>query len=269
MASEDSSTGPGTIGRSVARCETVCFQYGLSRPVFTGLDLTISTGITGLLGPNGAGKSTLLGLLGTRLAARSGRVTVLDQDAATAAGRAAIRRRIGVLPQRYPLVGSITALDTVAYAAWAQGLSRRDAYPAAETALGDLEAADLAGRRVRTLSGGQRQRVGLATAIAHQPDFLILDEPTAGLDPEIRIALRRTLRAMSSRRSILLSTHLVDDVLAICDSIIVLDRGHVLFQGKPTELSAMANRADPDTPGSDLEKGYEALLVRGRTHGPA
>jgi len=253
---------------AVALCEVVSFQYG-RRPVFSELDLSIGAGITGLLGPNGAGKSTLLGLLGTRLIPRQGRLSVLGADSGTVAGRESIRRRIGVLPQRYPLVGSMKVLDTVAYAAWAQGLSRPEAYPAAEAALHDLDAADLAGRRVRTLSGGQRQRVGLATAIAHRPDLLILDEPTAGLDPEIRIALRRTLRAMSSRRSILLSTHLVDDVLAICDSIIVLDRGQVLFQDSPSELAKLAADADSDTPGSELEKGYEALLVQRRAHGQA
>lgn len=256
------------VTEAVARCEAVTFRYG-RRPVFSGLDLEIRPGITGLLGPNGAGKSTLLALLGTRMAARTGRVTVLGSDGGTVAGRESIRRKIGFLAQRYPLVGSMRSLDTVAYAAWAQGLSRTGAYAAAGTTLAELGITDLAERRVRTLSGGQRQRVGLAAAIAHEPDFLILDEPTAGLDPEVRMALRRTLRGMTTHRSILLSTHLVDDVLAICDSIVVIDHGAVLFHDVPSKLSELATQADADTPGSDLEKGYEALLVQRRTHAQA
>lgn len=252
----------------MVRCDDVFFGYGRRR-VFSSLDVSISPGITGLLGPNGAGKSTLLSLIGTRRAVASGRVAVLGEDVTTFAGRAAIRPLIGFLDQRYPLVGSMRVIDTVAYAAWAQGLSRKNSYPAAEDSLCLMDIEDLSRRRVRSLSGGQRQRVGLAASIAHRPRLLLLDEPTAGLDPEVRMALRKTLKTMSAECSIMLSTHLVDDVLAVCDRIVVLDRGRILFAGDPRAVEALAEQAEPDTPGSDLEKGYGVLLVRGRANAAA
>lgn len=247
----------------VARFEDVTFRYG-RRVALPGLDLTINAGITGLLGPNGAGKSTLLSLLATRRAAGSGRMTVLGEDAGTVRGRTAIRSRIGFLAQRYPLVGSMRVVDTIAYAAWAQGVARSQAYLAADDAIARFDLGNLCARRVRGLSGGQRQRVGLAASMAHKPDLVILDEPSAGLDPEVRMAIRRTLREVAVTSSILLSTHLVDDVLAICDSIVVLDGGRVLFQGEPATLSRSVEDAQSDSPGSPLEQGYEAILMAGR-----
>lgn len=248
---------------AVAECHDVQFGYG-RRQVFNGLSLTIGPGITGFLGPNGAGKSTLFSLLSTHRKPDSGTIEVLGHDCRSRAGREAIRSKIGVLAQRYPLVGSMTVLDTVAYAAWAQGLDAKLTYPAAERILAELHLTDLAGRRVRALSGGQRQRVGLASTLAHQPEVLILDEPSAGLDPEVRMGLRRTLLAVSSETAILLSTHLVDDVLALCNRILVLDRGVLLFDGEPGDLAAHAALADDTGPGTPLERGYEALLVRER-----
>ncbi len=225
--------------------------------------LTIDTGITGLLGPNGAGKSTLLSLLATRRAPSSGRLSVLGHDVRASEGREHVRTRIGYLAQRYPLVGSMRVLDTLAYAAWAQGVERAQAYDAAVGVTELLELEALRSRRVSSLSGGQRQRVGLGAAMVHAPDLLLLDEPTAGLDPEARMAIRRTLKRVAATSSIVLSTHLVDDVLAICGSIVVLDRGGVLFQGPPTELEQQPGDLS-DSSGSSLELGYESVLVAGR-----
>lgn len=252
----------------VAFGDRVGFGYGRRR-VFEGLSFEIGPGITGLLGPNGAGKSTLMSLISTRRRPTSGGLHVLGRDVADVAGRREIRQRVGLLAQRYPLVGSMQVVDTVAYAAWTHGLSQSRSYRAAETTLEQLGVAELAGRRVRSLSGGQRQRVGLATAMVHRPDLLILDEPTAGLDPEVRMAMRRTLRKVSGESSILLSTHLVDDVLAICDSIMVLDQGRLVFHGSAEALECHArdadhDRSDRDVGGSAMERGYEALLIEGR-----
>ncbi|MEI2775334.1 MAG: ATP-binding cassette domain-containing protein [Tetrasphaera sp.] len=249
MSSQNATTSSSANGR---------------RQVFGGLSLAIRPGITGLLGPNGAGKSTLFSLLSTQRKPSSGTINVLGQDCTTMAGREAVRSKIGVLAQRYPLVGSMTVLDTVAYAGWAQGLTAKSAYPAAERILDKLDLAELTDRRVRTLSGGQRQRVGLASTLVHEPELLILDEPSAGLDPEVRMGLRRTLLGVAARATILLSTHLVDDVLAVCNHILVIDKGKVIFEGKPDELASYAVEGDHAGPGTPLEQGYESLLVQRR-----
>lgn len=247
----------------VARCKSVMFKY-FRRPVFNDLSVSVRGGITCLLGPNGAGKSTLMSLMATQRAPGSGLVEVLGRDARRAAQREEIRARVGVLAQSYPLVGSMSVVTTVAYAGWAQGLSRARAYRQAEATLEALNLAGIAGRRIRTLSGGQRQRVGLATSMVHEPEFLILDEPSAGLDPEARVGLRRVLLGAAQRCSVLLSTHLVDDVVAVSDAIIVLDQGQVLFCGGARELEAFSQRIPADVPGTALERGYIAMLEEGR-----
>lgn len=252
----------------VVHGEELSFSY-IRRPVFENQTIVIESGITGLLGPNGAGKSTLLSLLSTRRAPRSGTLNILGHNADHRADREQIRRRLGYLAQRYPLVGSMKVLDTVTYAAWASGLSRRSCEVAANAAIERTEIADLALRRVRTLSGGQRQRVGVAAAIVHRPDLLLLDEPTAGLDPEVRMVMRRTLKQISEQTAIVISTHLIEDVLALCDDVIVLDGGRVLFQGNTDELQRHATEAalaadDARVAGSAMERGYAALLAKSR-----
>lgn len=254
----------------IAHSESLSFGYR-RRPVLRELTVEIGPGITGLLGPNGAGKTTFMSLLATRRTIGSGRLSVLGHDTSTQTGRAAVRRQIGLLLQRYPLVGSMRVEDTIAYAAWAHGLTQVDCYRAAARTIERLSIGDLSRRRVRSLSGGQRQRVGLATAMVHEPRLLILDEPTAGLDPEVRMAMRRALREAAASASILLSTHLVDDVVALCDTIVVLDQGRLVFKGSPAALAAHARDAEhsaagsSDAAGSAMERGYETLLIQGRS----
>jgi len=249
---------------SVVQLLNMTFRYR-SRTVFSQLTLDIKQGITGLLGPNGAGKSTLMALIATQKAPDSGELIVLGQNSKSSHSRELIRSQIGFLPQRFPLVRSMSVIDTLAYAAWTNGIAKKDSYRAAERVSAKLELESLNSHRVGRLSGGQRQRVGLGCIMVHQPKLLILDEPTAGLDPEVRMGLRRVLKDAAKDCSILISTHLVDDVLAICDSIITLDKGRVLFQGTPEALADSA--ADVDGLiglGSNLELGYEQLLRKNR-----
>lgn len=210
-----------------------------------------------------------MSLVSTRRTAGSGTLKILGVDSSIPSNLDQIRAEIGVLSQRYSLVGSMRVDDTIAYAAWANGLARIECHTRAQEVLEQLAMADLGSRRVSTLSGGQRQRVGIAAAMAHEPKLLILDEPTAGLDPEVRMDIRRTLRAYSRYASVLISTHLVDDVLAICDQIIVLDNGELIFQGPPSaleEFSAPEGKGIEDSYGSAMERGYKALLIGSRGH---
>lgn len=250
----------------IAYANQLGFRYR-GRTVFESLNIEISSGITGVLGPNGAGKSTLMLLLSTRRAPFSGELFVLGEDVTKPRGRKRVRQQLGYLPQRYPLVGSMEVLDTVAYAAWTNGMRPTASRRAAGDALSMVGISDLAGRRVRTLSGGQRQRVGLAAAVAHGPTLLLLDEPTAGLDPEVRLTLRRTLAMIADRTSIILATHLIEDVVAICEHTLVLQAGEKVFQGSTAELQNAGESSGGYELGTAAERGYAALLAHAGSRG--
>ena len=205
------------------------------------VDLTLAPGITGLLGPNGAGKTTLLRILATALAADRGRVRVLGADPAVMADRTAIRRRLGYVPQETGFPRGFTAFGFVDYIAILKEWSERDARHAEVRRVIDLAGlGDVATKRVTALSGGQRRRVVLAQALLGQPDLLVLDEPTAGLDPEQRGRLRDVLGRAGETATVLISTHQTEDVAALCERVIVLDAGRVLFDGPVPELVGLA-----------------------------
>ena len=253
----------------IAVLDGVSFGYW-RRSVFAGVNVRVGPGVTGLLGPNGAGKSSLLSLLATRRSPAVGELSVLGENVLRESGREQVRRQLGYLQQHYSLVGSMRVLDTVAYAAWAQGRPQQACFDDALAALSLVELDDLVSRRVRTLSGGQRQRVGLAAAMVHRPELLLLDEPTSGLDPQVRLAIRRTLRGLARFTSIVMSTHLVDDVGALCDDVVVLDKGTVVFDGAVAGLEArgssgLAGGVDGDDATTALERGYMRLLESSRS----
>lgn len=253
------------LRRSVRSADTSVehLRFGYpGRPVFADLTLNLGGGAVGLLGPNGAGKSTLISLLATLKRPAAGRVQVLGHDVLTSAGRRAARSETGLLTQSFPLVGSLTVLDTVAYAAWTHGVPQRFAHPSAERALAHVGLSGFEGRRARALSGGERRRVGIACAIAHRPRLLILDEPTAGLDPLVRVELRRMLRLLAADTTILIATHLIEDAVQLCTRIVVLDGGRAVFEGSPAALEAVAEEDDRGREGSRFERGYEALITK-------
>ncbi|MBW4717118.1 ATP-binding cassette domain-containing protein [Saccharothrix obliqua] len=230
--------------------EDVSYSYR-RKPVLTGLNWAVPAGITGLVGPNGAGKSTVLALLVGLREPRSGRITVAD----TRGGAGG--RRVGYLPQRFSLVPSMRVRDTVAYAAWLNGLDRTAAGAAADRALALVDLVDRADAPVRTLSGGLRQRAGIAAAVAHEPEIVVLDEPTVGLDPGQRVRLRRVVERIGETRTVVLATHLVEDVANLCSTVSVLDEGELRFHGPLTELVAGA-----EVTAAALEEAYERLLGR-------
>jgi ABC-2 type transport system ATP-binding protein len=228
------------VSTAAVRVEGLSRRYGAIRAL-DAVDLTLDRGITGLLGPNGAGKTTLLSILATVSEPDAGRVSVFGLDPADAAERVEIRRGLGYLPQelgyhRYFTVAAF--LDYVAILKEITDRRRRAEEVARVLAVTGLE--DRARSRIRALSGGMRQRLGIAQALLGGPDLLILDEPTAGLDPEQRLRFRELLSDLPGEPAIVLSTHQADDIAAICPQVIVLLKGKVQFTGTPAGLAGTA-----------------------------
>src|SRR5580704_9142514 len=199
-------------------------HFGRNQAV-AGVDLEAGPGVFGLLGPNGAGKTSLLRMMATVLPPSSGKMQLLGRDPGSYAPRREIRRRLGYLPQNLGYYPSFTVAEFVEYFALLKEMPAA-AVPAAVAAA--VERVDLGGRaraKLRTLSGGMLRRVGIAQAIVNQPDLLLLDEPTAGLDPEQRVAFRALLRSLGERATVVVSTHLVEDVGAACSEVALMSAG--------------------------------------------
>jgi ABC-2 type transport system ATP-binding protein len=234
----------------------LCKRFGAT-VALDGIDATFTPGVNGLLGPNGAGKTTMLRILATVLPADDGRVEVLSEDPSTGGGRLAVRRRLGYLPQEPGFHRHFSAFEFVDYVAilkeWADRKPRHDEVRRVLTLVG-LDT--VMHKRIGQLSGGMRRRVGIAQALLGRPDLLVLDEPTAGLDPEQRLRFRELLGTEAAGATVLLSTHQTDDVAALCQHVVVLLAGQIRFTGTPAELAALASGrvwlAGERDPGADL-----------------
>ncbi|MFC9507483.1 ABC transporter ATP-binding protein [Streptomyces sp. NPDC057002] len=215
-------------------------RYGGTRAL-DDVSLRLSAGVTGLLGPNGAGKTTLLRVLATALPADQGAFTVLGHDPGTARGRQEVRRRLGYLPQTPGFHPDFTAFEFVDYVAILKEMTGRSArHREVRRVLDEVGLADVRGKRIRKLSGGMRQRVALGAALVGDPGFLVLDEPTVGLDPEQRMRFRELIAGAGEGRTVLLSTHQTEDVAMLCHRVLVMAGGRVRFEGTPAELTARA-----------------------------
>ncbi|MFJ7293171.1 ABC transporter ATP-binding protein [Streptomyces collinus] len=215
-------------------------RYGGTRAL-DDVSLRLTAGVTGLLGPNGAGKTTLLRVLATALPAHRGAFTVLGHDPATARGRQEVRRRLGYLPQTPGFHPDFTAFEFVDYVAILKEMTDRGVrHREVRRVLDEVGLADVRGKRIRKLSGGMRQRVALGAALVGDPGFLVLDEPTVGLDPEQRMRFRELIAGAGEGRTVLLSTHQTEDVAMLCHRVIVMAGGGVRFEGTPAELTAQA-----------------------------
>lgn len=209
--------------------------------VLDGIDLDIGPGVTGLLGPNGVGKTTLLRCVATALAPDRGRMRVLGHDPADAVQRTAIRRRLGYLPQGIGLYPQFTAFELLDYVGILKELTdRHQRHREVRRVLDEVDLADRAHTRVRRLSGGMRQRLGLAQSLLGDPDLLILDEPTVGLDPAKRMRFRALVSRLGESRTVLLATHQTEDVSAVCERVVVMSHGGAMFDGTPAQLAAVA-----------------------------
>jgi ABC-2 type transport system ATP-binding protein len=227
-----------------------------------GVDLRAGPGVLGLLGPNGAGKTSLLRIMATALPPTSGNLRLLDRDPASYSERQEIRTRLGYLPQTPGFYPGFTVTESVEYFALLKGVPAGHLREAVTAAIDQVDLASQARSRMRTLSGGMQRRAAIAQAIVNQPELLLLDEPTAGLDPEQRIAFRVLLRKLGSTATVVVSTHLVEDVAAACDRVAIMDKGEIVYLGTSAELADQASQqALGDGP---LERGYTEVLRAAR-----
>jgi len=238
-------------------------RFGRTQAV-AGVTLAAGPGVFGLLGPNGAGKTSLLRMLATVIAPSSGRLRLLGRNPGAYGPRREIRRRLGYLPQNLGYYPGFTVVEFVEYFALLKDMPAGRVPGAVATAVEQVGLGDKARAKLRTLSGGMLRRVGIAQAIVNQPELLLLDEPTAGLDPEQRVAFRALLRELGQRATVIVSTHLVEDVGAACTQVALMDQGKLVFHGTPVELTARAEgtAAAGDAP---LERGYSAVLAAARS----
>lgn len=206
-------------------------------PALDHLTLEIGNGMFGLLGKNGAGKSTLMKILTTLEQPTSGTAEICGISLTQPQE---IRNLIGYLPQNFAFYPNMKVSDALAYLATLANVPIRDQRQRIAQLLDDVNLTEKANAKVRQLSGGMLQRLGIAQALINNPQVLIVDEPTAGLDPEERIRFRNLLTDFSSNRTVLLSTHIVSDVEATTNQIGVLDHGQLLFTGTTNELMVAA-----------------------------
>ena len=230
-----------------------------------GIDLHLGEGMFGLLGPNGAGKTTLLSILVLTVEPSAGtrRYRIAgdgNADPAHPAARAEIRRAIGYLPQDFHPIRHLTGYEYLVHCAMLRGvgLTRKEIDRRARQLLEAVELQDVAHRAAGGYSGGMRRRLGIAQALIHGPRLLVIDEPTAGLDPEERIRFRNLIAEASEDVAVLLSTHICEDIEATCDRVGVLTGGTLVFDGAPGALMAKHGRAET------LEEAYARELEAAR-----
>lgn len=211
--------------------------YADGTTALKGVDLCLRRGMFGLLGPNGAGKTTLLSILTLSQEPSQGQRSYFGLDD-RASHRAEIRAMVGYLPQEFEPIGDLTGRETLLYCAALRQvpLARRPMRKRVETLLEAVELGPAGDRRSGGYSGGMKRRLGLAMALVHSPRFLVVDEPTAGLDPEERIRFRNLITSLADEIPVLLSTHIVEDIEATCARIGILAAGRLLFDGAPGEI---------------------------------
>lgn len=215
-------------------CVAVGHRYGRRRAL-SDVSWSAGPGVTAIVGRNGAGKSTLLRAIVSLLRPTEGRVTVDGHD--TTLDPAWVRRNVGYLPQDFIPFSELTVREFLEYIASLAGIRRRDEV---ERAMRLTHLEREADTRTGRLSGGTRRRLGLAQALLGEPRLLVVDEPTTGLDPEERVRLRQLLASLATTATVLLSTHLIEDVAAIVERVIVLDAGSLHFDGTATQLAERA-----------------------------
>ncbi len=212
-------------------------QYYGKKQALKDVNLTIETGMFGLLGRNGAGKTTLMKVLSTLLPKSEGDVTVCGRNVEQAQS---VRKIVGYLPQEFSMYPNMTVYEAMDYLGVLSGLKKSQRKQRIPQLLHRVNLQDDTRKKVKALSGGMKRRLGIAQAILHNPKVLIVDEPTAGLDPEERVRFRNLLCEIAEKRIVILSTHIVGDIEATCENIAVLDEGEMIYRGTVGGLIQMA-----------------------------
>jgi ABC-2 type transport system ATP-binding protein len=214
--------------------------------------------VHGLLGPNGAGKTTLMRALSTVHRPSGGHLRLLGEDATSGRVLRSLRRRLGYLPQHFGFYPRFTVREYVEYMAWLREMPKAAIPGAVQRAVERVGLTSRADSRLKALSGGMLRRVGIAQAIVNDPEILLLDEPTAGLDPAQRVRFRELVQELGRDSCVLISTHLVEDVATACTDVVLFAGGKLVFQGTPDGLAAAGTLEHVGD--SPIERGYSALL---------
>jgi ABC-2 type transport system ATP-binding protein len=241
--------------------ENVNKYYG-KKQALKNVTMTIPVGMFGLLGRNGAGKTTLMKVLATLHKASSGKVTICGVDVGKSS---AIRSMTGYLPQDFSMYGNMSVYEAMDYLGTLSGLTKDERKKQIIELLEKVNLQNNHKMKVKAMSGGMRRRLGIAQALLNNPRILIVDEPTAGLDPEERVRFRNLLCEIAENRIVILSTHIVGDIEATCENIAVLDQGSIKFVGTVDELLLKASGKiyTAEISKMDLEKVKEEYVVTG------
>ena len=216
--------------------ENLSKSYGPTLAV-DDVSFTVDTGeILGFLGPNGAGKTTTMKILTCFMPATEGRIRVDGLDVSD--DSLAVRRKIGYLPESAPLYTDMNVLEYLAFVAGIRGLSKTELASRLDIILAVCGLTEVLRKDIGELSKGFKQRVGLAQAMIHDPEILILDEPTSGLDPNQIVEIRNLIKKLGEEKTVILSTHILSEVQATCDRVLIINRGQLVADGSPDELTS-------------------------------
>lgn len=243
------------------KLEGVCKYYGKNQAL-KDVTMTIPAGMFGLLGRNGAGKTTLMKILATLHKADAGKVCICGVDVKNSEK---IRSMTGYLPQDFSMYGNMGVYEAMDYLGTLSGLSKKERAERIPVLLEKVNLSNNYRTKVKAMSGGMRRRLGIAQAILNNPRVLIVDEPTAGLDPEERVRFRNLLCEIAEERIVILSTHIVGDVEAACENIAILDEGSLKFVGTVEELLKMSEGKiyTAEVSRMELEKMKKDYVVTG------
>lgn len=216
------------------KIENLTKYYG-NNPAVKDISFEVKTGeIVGFLGPNGAGKTTTMKLITTYLSQNSGKIFVDGLDTET--DSLAVRRKIGYLPEQNPLYSDMNVIDYLKYAAELQSIEKSNINDSVKRMVKVCGLEDVKHKDIGELSKGYRQRVGLAQAMIHNPEVLLLDEPTSGLDPNQIIEIRKLIKDLGKQKTVVLSTHILQEVQATCDRVLIINKGEIVADGTTDSL---------------------------------